>query len=170
MSIRCKKFNQFFFFFFLALNLISGLGSFVKNGRVLLSGGGGVVQNVGSLRIINSKVDVLANWQQGLRCVPRGFYCQDYFCCFFLWALKWWIRPPRLCAHCCKKKKKEKKEKIGSRIMQRCISWWQLYVVVWCCRALCVISTLSSFESNHSVCLEKGGFRNHQFLQNWNPT
>lgn len=157
MSISWKKFIQVFFcvcgffvFCFFVFIFLLGIefnfraGFLCKNGAVLLSGRRYRTWEVWELltqRWICCQID-------SKDCVPRDFYCQDYFCCFFLWALKWWIHPLRLCAHCCKEKKKKK---MGGRIMQRSISWWQLYAVVWCCRALCVISTLFLWIKPQSV-------------------
>lgn len=116
MSISWKKFIQVFFFvcgffvfcffvfiFLLGIEFNFRAGFLCKNGAVLLSGRRYRTWEVWELltqRWICCQID-------SKDCVPRDFYCQDYFCCFFLWALKWWIHPLRLCAHCCKEKKKK---------------------------------------------------------------
>lgn len=67
------------------------VGLFSKIGGKLLSGGRCRLWEVSELltqRCMCCQID-------GRAYVPRGFSCHDYFCCFFLWALKWWIHPLR---------------------------------------------------------------------------
>lgn len=128
MSISWKKFIQCF----CGVEFNSRVGLLSKNGGILLSGG--------KCRVWKGSGLLTQRWMccqvDGRADVPGGSYGQDYFCCCSPWAPRWWIHPLRLCAHCCKKKRP------GGRIVQPCISCWQLYVVVRGCRVLYVISTL----------------------------
>lgn len=152
----------FVFIFLLGIEFNFRAGFLCKNGAVLLSGRRYRTWEVWELltqRWICCQID-------SKDCVPRDFYCQDYFCCFFLWALKWWIHPLRLCAHCCKEKKKKRWAAESCSGLFHGDSFMRLCDVA----EPCVWYRPSSFESNHRVWVEKGGFRNNQSLQNWNPT
>lgn len=137
-------------FFFLALDLISGLDSFVKMEAYCYLGESTEGEKSQNYELKGGcAVKLTARTVSPGASIARTIFvvsfCEPWSGEFILWR--------------CVPIAARKKKKMGGRLVQQCISWWQLYAVVWCCRALCGISTLSSFESNHSVWLEKGGFR-----------
>lgn len=129
MSISWQKFIQCF----CGIEFNFRVGLLSKNGGILLSGGR--MQNVGSLRIPTSKVDGLSSWWQGL--CPWGLLLPELFLLFLSVSLEVVNSSSEVVCPLLQEKKGP-----GSRIVQRCISWWQLYAVVWGCSVLYVISTL----------------------------
>lgn len=122
-------------FLFLGIEFDFRAGFLSKNGGILLSGGRGRMWEVSEL--LTERWICCQIWRQGL--CPQGLllpglffvvsFCEPWSGEFILWG-------------CVPIAARKKKKKMGVRIMQRRISWWQLYVVVWCCRDSCVISTL----------------------------
>lgn len=155
--------NSSIFFFFLGIGFNFRSGFLCKNGGILLSGG----------RYRRWKVSEL--WTQrwmccqidSKDCVPRGFHCQDYFCCFFLWALKWWIHPLRLCAHCCKEKKKKRWAADSCSSVFHGDSFMRLCDVAEPC-----VGYRPSLPLNQTTVCDwrREASEKNQFLQNWNPT
>lgn len=147
-------------FLFLGIEFDFRAGFLSKNGGILLSGGRGRMWEVSEL--LTERWMCCQIWRQGL--CPQGLllpglffvvsFCEPWSGEFILWG-------------CVPIAARKKKKKMGGRIMQRRISWWQLYVVVWCGRASCVISTL--FLWIKLSVTGKGGFRRNRYLQNRNP-
>lgn len=154
MNISWKKFIQCF----CGIGFNSRVGLLPKNGGILLSGGKWRMWKGSGLltqRWMCSQIDGRAD-------VPGGFYCQDYFCCFFPWArggefILWGCVPIAV-----------RKKGLAA---ESCSGVFHADSFMWLCEvaASCMWYRPSSFQSNHRVWLEKGGFRNNQFLQSRDP-
>lgn len=122
-------------FLFLGIEFDFRAGFLSKNGGILLSGGRGRMWEVSEL--LTERWMCCQIWRQGL--CPQGLLLPGLFLLFLSVSLEVVNSSSEVV---CPLLQGKKKKKMGGRIMQRRISWWQLYVVVWCGRASCVISTL----------------------------
>lgn len=148
-------------FLFLGIEFDFRAGFLSKNGGILLSGGRGRMWEVSEL--LTERWMCCQIWRQGL--CPQGLllpglffvvsFCEPWSGEFILWG--------------CVPIAARKKKRWGS---ESCSGVFHGDSFMWLCDVAeaHVWYRPSFFESNHSVWLEKGGFRKNRYLQNWNPT
>lgn len=149
-------------FLFLGIEFDFRAGFLSKNGGILLSGGRGRMWEVSEL--LTERWMCCHIWRQGL--CPQGFYCQDYFLLFLSVSLEVVNSSSEVVCPLLQGKKKKR------WAAESCSDVFHGDSFMWLCDVAepHVWYRPSSFESNHSVWLEKGGFRKNRYLQNWNPT